>query len=1032
MSPAFTDNRAWLMIQRFSPLVCLVIIGTLNLTPSLCRAAPLISSVQVVEVTESQAEITWQTNEPATSEITYGLECAQLSFSVASTDYVTTHHITITGLEECTTYFFEVSSTNAYGEETVSNNGGSCYIFSTKVISPIIAYDFESGADQGWTAYSLSGPAEWERQSFSSAHSPSHVWYCKDLDQAKDDILQSPALEIPANTLLIFWHTFEFEPQFDGAVIELSADGGATWSDLGGRIVQGGYTNSIYGSTPLNGRMAWTGGEIGPMTKVVVNLEGLEGSGRLIRFRVATDVWVGYPDYAGWYVDDVALAERAECVSSRGLLSLDRAVYRCADLIMITLVDGDLAHLGECEVYAVSTTEATTETVTLVETAQGGIFSGNLALADGSPARDGILQVSSGDLVSIGYHDADDGTGQARAVYATATVDCVGPAISNVSITAVQETSAAIEWTTDEPTESLVEYGPACSFLISSASSPVPVTQHALSLTGLQRGTTYYFHVVASDPSGNTTIDDQNGDCFSFTTLSGTPVVINELHLGDLDWIELYNRSATPYDFTNWRIEWTDSHLGSGTFTLPSVVLPSRGYLLIKEGSGTAGPGEILTHSEIRWYEMRGGSCALLNAAGQGVDFVRWGNSTALPPAGTTWSGTNPPAPWSNTYGHTLGRDAQSSDTNKASDWENTCGANAEYPTPGARNGNFVSCDAYSGFSSWGFITTPVFFTEPQSGIGSGGSLKISATDNTGNFGFWSSPATDIPLIPDSLYEARFLISTDETTPLRVPQFRLRLNLDNNQVNGAMVVDSVANGSVAPTSIPKEYWFYFSPSVEGGGDIGGAQGLSAAMDLIGFNPQDSPEASLLLHSLTINRIGRSQLQGATRARVYSFETGLEGWTFFSVPAAFSEPVSSSPAGSLGLRSVTNTNTFGGWNSPTEIPIWRDTIYRAQFLVRSDQTDRSIVPGIRLRLHSEDWQVSTNIVVNSTGNGERSPSTTSLEYELYFYPPQEMLSGPPQNMFTAWDILNFDPADAAQATISVDQVVMERLEVPRLP
>lgn len=1026
----FADNRAYLMIRRFAAFAFLIV-GALNLTPLLCTAAPAISNVQVVRITESQAEIAWETNEPATSKVNYGLECAQLRSSVVSTDYVTAHDITITGLEECTTYFFEVASTNAYGQETVGNNAGSCYVFSTKVISPILSYDFESTDSQGWTTYSLSGPAEWVRQSFASAHSPSHAWYCKDLDQAKDDILQSPPLEIPPQSLLIFWHTFKFEPQFDGAVVEISIDQGTSWTDLGTRIIQGGYTNSIYGATPLNGRMAWTGGEIGVMTKVAVDLDGFEGSNRLIRFRVVTDLGIGYPQYPGWYVDDVMLGERVECVSSRGVLSLDRAVYQCNDIVMITLVDGDLAGLGQYEVYATSSTEATTETVTLAETADG-VFSGSLAIAEGEPVSDGVLQVSSGDLVTVTYNDEDDGTGSERTVVALATIDCTGPTISNVHVSNIQDTGATIEWTTDEPTESIVEYGPACGFLISSAHSSAVVTQHSLSLSGLERGATYYFRVIASDASGNMTIDDQNGSCYSFSTLSGTPVVINELDLGDLDWIELYNRSAHAYDLTSWRIEWRDTHLGWGSFTLPPVVLLPHEYLMIREGPGTDRPGELYTEGEIRWYEERGGSCALLNAAGQGVDFVRWGNSTVSPPSGTGWSGTNPPSARSNTYGTTLGRDAQSSDRDTGSDWENTCGTDAEHPTPRARNGDFIHRDAYTGFSSWGFVTTPAVFTEPQSGIGPGGSLQITATSNTSNFGFWSSPTTDIPLVRDSLYEARFLISTDETDPLQVPQFRLRMGLDTNQLNGAMVVDSVGNTVVAPTSSPKEYWFYFSPSAEDGGTLGGALGLSAAMDLMGFNPFDSPQASLFLHSLTVNRIAKQQLEGVTRAKVYTFEGGDEGWTFFSVPAAFSEPVPSSSYGSLGLQAVSNTNTFGGWNSPAEIPLWGDTVYRARFLVHCDQTDRSIVPTVRLRLHSEDWQVSTNLVVSSAGNGDLSPTPTPAEYEIYFYPPQEMISGPIQNMFAAWDIMNFDPADSAQAILSVDQVILEHLEVPRLP
>ena len=77
-------------------------------------------------------------------------------------------------------------------------------------------------------------------------------------------------------------------------------------------------------------------------------------------------------------------------------------------------------------------------------------------------------------------------------------------------------------------------------------------------------------------------------------------------------------------------------------------------------------------------------------------------------------------------------------------------------------------------------------------------------------------------------------------------------------------------------------------------------------------------------------------------------------------------------------------------------------------------------------------MSSNVAVNSAGNGDCLPSTTPVEYEIYFYPPQEMIPGPIQNMFAAWDIMNFDPADSSQAILGVDQVILERLEVPRLP
>ena len=52
------------------------------------------------------------------------------------------------------------------------------------------------------------------------------------------------AVTIPANAghvRLSFFHIFNFEPGFDGGVLEISADGG-DWEDLGSRIISAGMT----------------------------------------------------------------------------------------------------------------------------------------------------------------------------------------------------------------------------------------------------------------------------------------------------------------------------------------------------------------------------------------------------------------------------------------------------------------------------------------------------------------------------------------------------------------------------------------------------------------------------------------------------------------------------------------------------------------------------------------------------------------------------------------------------------------------
>lgn len=97
--------------------------------------------------------------------------------------------------------------------------------------------------------------------------------------------------------------------------------------------------------------------------------------------------------------------------------------------------------------------------------------------------------------------------------------DSTAPVISGVSVENLGSTSAIMHWTTDEASDSKVEYGTSTSYG-QSVSDSADVTDHQLTITGLTSGTTYYFRVVSQDASGNTTTSSGS----SFTTYSSDTV----------------------------------------------------------------------------------------------------------------------------------------------------------------------------------------------------------------------------------------------------------------------------------------------------------------------------------------------------------------------------------------------------------------------------------------------------------------------------------------------------------------------------
>lgn len=92
-------------------------------------SAPVISAVQVVPGT-STATVSWTTNEPASGVVHYGTT-VPTTLTAASTGTSLTHAVTLTGLSDCTTYYYWVESADVAGNVAASNGGGGYYAFTT-------------------------------------------------------------------------------------------------------------------------------------------------------------------------------------------------------------------------------------------------------------------------------------------------------------------------------------------------------------------------------------------------------------------------------------------------------------------------------------------------------------------------------------------------------------------------------------------------------------------------------------------------------------------------------------------------------------------------------------------------------------------------------------------------------------------------------------------------------------------------------------------------------------------------------------
>lgn len=91
------------------------------------------------------------------------------------------------------------------------------------------------------------------------------------------------------------------------------------------------------------------------------------------------------------------------------------------------------------------------------------------------------------------------------------------PVISGV-IATPSTFSATLTWTTDTLSDSRVDYGTSASSLTLNAMDTSLVTSHSVTLTGLTRGTTYYYRVTSTNSNGSTTSPISTSPPASFVT----------------------------------------------------------------------------------------------------------------------------------------------------------------------------------------------------------------------------------------------------------------------------------------------------------------------------------------------------------------------------------------------------------------------------------------------------------------------------------------------------------------------------------
>ena len=178
-----------------------------------------------------------------------------------------------------------------------------------------------------------------------------------------------------------------------------------------------------------------------------------------------------------------------------------------------------------------SSADATPPSVSIVSPAAGATVSGTVAVT--ADASDDVAVVGVQfklNSVNLGVEDTSnsysvswDTSGVVNGSYTVTAVardaagnvttspgvpvtvsnDTTPPAISSVSTTSLTASGTTIDWTTNEASDSQVEYGLTASYGSATTLNPTMVSSHSAPVSGLAANTLYHFRVRSRDAAGN-------------------------------------------------------------------------------------------------------------------------------------------------------------------------------------------------------------------------------------------------------------------------------------------------------------------------------------------------------------------------------------------------------------------------------------------------------------------------------------------------------------------------------------------------
>ncbi|MCB0636010.1 MAG: M36 family metallopeptidase, partial [Lewinella sp.] len=170
-------------------------------------------------------------------------------------------------------------------------------------------FDGMEDGDGNWTFANLQGINIWDLTT-NNPYEGDFAWYVPNADTQNDQVLEliEPFTVNGDHPVFRFYHRYQTSPGEAGGLVQISTDGGATWSFVPEQFIRNGYRGRLsYFTFTIPGLDAFWG-DSNSYLDSYIDLTPYLGQTINLRFRFGSDDQVGLFG-GGWYVDNVEIMD---------------------------------------------------------------------------------------------------------------------------------------------------------------------------------------------------------------------------------------------------------------------------------------------------------------------------------------------------------------------------------------------------------------------------------------------------------------------------------------------------------------------------------------------------------------------------------------------------------------------------------------------------------------------------------------------------------------------------------------------------